>query len=157
MILQAILTAMCLAVGFIITGKPFQILGITIADFMIAGGAILFCIAILDILTVNKQRRLPVPEFGAVPIGTPLIVGPAVLTTSLITIDQHGTVITMIAVLLNILLVGVVFVFSDGLLKFFGKAGAVALSKIMGLLLAAIAIMMIRRGILQIVAIHFSG
>lgn len=157
-IVQAILTAMCLAVGFIIMGKAvFKLLGITIADFMIAGGGILFCIAILDILTMNKHRRPPIEEFGAVPIGTPLIVGPAVLTTSLISIDQHGAVVTIIAVLANILLVGIVFIFSDGLLRFFGKAGSIALSKIMGLLLAAIAVMMIRRGVLQVIDIHFAA
>ena len=50
-ILQSMLTAICLAVFFIFLGKAvFKLLGITIGDFMIAGGAILFCIAIIDIV-----------------------------------------------------------------------------------------------------------
>jgi multiple antibiotic resistance protein len=50
-IVQSMLTALCLAVGFIFLGKVvFRILGITIGDFMVAGGAILFCLAITDII-----------------------------------------------------------------------------------------------------------
>lgn len=151
-ILQSLLTATCLAVGFILTGRAvFKFLGITIADFMIAGGVILFCIAILDLLTQSKLERLPAHELGAVPIGTPLMVGPAVLATSLITVDQHGTGMTLLAVLINILLAGIVFTCSDGLIRVLGKAGANALSKVLALFLAAIAVMMIRRGIFEII------
>ncbi len=156
-IVQSIITASCLAVAFIIAGRAvFKFLGITIEDFMIAGGAILFCIAILDLVTTKKMERQPNQELGAVPIGTPLLVGPAVLTTSLITVDQHGTVLTLIAVLVNIFLAGVVFNFSDGFIRVLGKSGAGALSKVLALFLAAIAVMMMRRGILEII-IHAHG
>lgn len=157
-IFQSMVTALCLAIGFIVMGRlVFKFLGITIADFMIAGGAILFCIAILDLLTQNKQKRLSAQDLGAVPIGTPLIVGPAVLTTSLITMDQHGSLITMLAVITNILLAGIVFTFTDGLIRMIGKAGASALSKVLSLFLAAIAVMMMRRGVLQIIAVYFTA
>lgn len=147
-IMESFLTASCLAVVFIFLGKAvFRFLSITIGDFMIAGGAILFTIAIKDILTPGKQRRMPAEELGAVPIGTPLIVGPAVLTTSLIIVDQHGLFITLLAVLINILLAGWVFWKSELLLKVLGKSGSRALSKITALFLAAIAVMMIRKGI----------
>lgn len=154
-IFQSILTAVCLAVAFIVAGREvFKFLGITVSDFMIAGGAILFCIAILDLLTQNKERRLPAEELGAVPIGTPLVVGPAVLTTCLISVDQHGAALTIFAVLINILFAGIVFSSSERLMAIFGKTGAQALSKILSLFLAAIAIMMIRRGILEIIALQ---
>jgi len=151
-IFLSLLTALCLAVGFIFLGKiVFQILGITVGDFMIAGGAILFCISVLDLLKPGKERRIPPQELGAVPIGTPLIVGPAVLTTSLMMIDAHGLFATLIAVLANIFLVGLVFFCADGLIKILGEAGARVLSKVTSLLLAAIAVMMIRKGILQVI------
>lgn len=157
-IVQSIITALCLAITFVIMGREvFKFLGITVPDFMIAGGGILFCIAILDLLTQSKERRLPPDELGAVPIGTPLIVGPAVLTTSLITVDQHGTGIALCAVLLNILLAGVVFSFADRLISVLGKTGAQALSKVLSLFLAAIAIMMIRRGVLEIITTQLAG
>lgn len=149
-IFQSTITALCLAVGFIFLGKAvFKFLGITIGDFMIAGGAILFCIAIIDILKPGKHRRLPSKELGAVPLGTPLIVGPAVLTTSLMIIGQYGLYPTLISVFLNILLAAIIFSFSKILINILGEAGSKALSKVTSLLLAAIAVMMIRKGIMQ--------
>jgi len=152
-IVESMLTAVGLAVSFIFLGNAiFKLLGITIGDFMIAGGAILFCIAIIDILNQDKRRRIPANELGAVPLGTPLIVGPAVLTTSLILLSQHGLYITLISVLVNILLAGLIFIVSDMLIKMLGQAGSRALSKIMSLLLAGIAVMLIRKGITQLLA-----
>ncbi len=146
-IMQSMLTALCLAIGFILVGKAvFRLLGITMGDFMIAGGAILFCIAIIDIINPVKKRRIPTEELGAVPLGTPLIVGPAVLTTSLVIVSQYGLLATMISVMANVLLAGLVFSSSSSLIKALGESGSKALSKIMSLLLAAIAIMLMRKG-----------
>lgn len=157
-IFQSVVTAACLAVGFIIAGRAvFKFLGITIADFMIAGGAILFCIAMLDLLMPRKSERVPDSQMGAVPIGTPLMVGPAVLTTCLITVDQYGAFLTIGAVLANILLAGVVFVFSQAFIRVLGQAGSNALSKVFALFLAAIAVMMVRRGVLEIILANTSG
>jgi multiple antibiotic resistance protein len=150
-ILQSVLTAICLAVGFIFLGKiVFKVLGITIGDFMVAGGTILFCIAMTDIIAPTKKWYLPNKELGVVPLGTPLIVGPAVLTTSLIIIDEYGLYATLFSVSANVILAGVIFSFSEILIKLLGEIGSKALSKITSLLLAAIAIMMIRKGITQI-------
>ena len=153
-LVQSIVTAICLAVGFIFLGKfVFQVLSITIGDFMVAGGVLLFCLAIIDLAHPNKVNRLPSQELGIVPLGTPLIVGPAVLTTTLILIDQHGLAITLIAVVANILLAGFLFLSSDILMRFLGDGGARALSKVTSLLLAAIAVMMVRKGIMHILTI----
>jgi len=147
-VMQSMLTAFCLAVGFIFLGRAiFRLLGITINDFMIAGGAVLFCIAIIDILNPARKRRVPSKELGAVPLGTPLIVGPAVLTTSLIMIDSYGFSAALISVIVNIILAGLIFSFSDLFMKILGDAGSKALSKIFSLLLAAIAVMLIRKGV----------
>jgi multiple antibiotic resistance protein len=151
-IVQSVLTALCLAVGFIFLGKGvFKVLGITIGDFMIAGGAILFCLAITDIINPVKERRIPSRELGAVPLGTPLIVGPAVLTTSMVIISQYGMFATLISVLINILLSGIIFWLSSVLIKVLGEAGSKALSKITSLLLAAIAVMLMRKGLAELV------
>jgi multiple antibiotic resistance protein len=150
-IVQSVLTALILAIGFIFLGKVvFRLLSITLGDFMVAGGAILFCIAIIDIANPVKTRRLPSEELGSVPIGTPLIVGPAVLTTSMVIISQYGIIPTLISVVANILLAGLIFAFSSILIKALGESGAKALSKITSLLLAAIAVMLIRKGIVQL-------
>lgn len=148
---QSLVTALCVAVGFIFLGKAvFRALGILMGDFMIAGGVILFCIGIIDVLNSEKRRRFPTKEMGSVPLGTPLIVGPAVLTTALIIIPLYGIYATLISILINVILAGFIFASCDILMKFLGENGAKAASKVMALLLAAYAVMMIRKGVTQI-------
>jgi multiple antibiotic resistance protein len=146
-ILQSMLTAACLAVGFVLGGKLlFRWLGITIGDFMIAGGAILFSLAIIDLVNPTKKRRAPEQDLGVVPLGTPLIAGPAVLTTSMLIVSEYGLFATMISLLVNILVAGLILRGSTLLTRILGAAGSKALSKITSLLLAAIAVMLIRKG-----------
>ena len=151
-IAQSLFTALALAVVFIFFGKIiFRLLGITIEDFMIAGGIILFCLSILDLTQSRKYDSRAIDELGAVPIGTPLVVGPGVLTISLMMNDLYGIKATLAAICLNIFIVGVVFILSDRLMSLLGKAGSRALSKVMAILLGAIGIMMIRKGIVEII------
>ena len=148
-IVQSMFTASLLAIGFIYIGKlVFRLLGIEMGDFMIAGGGVLFCIAIIDLVNPARERRMPAKDLGAVPLGTPLIVGPAVLTTTLLIITEYGELATVISVIANILVAGLIFSGSIWLIKMLGEAGTKALSKIMSLLLAAIAIMLMRKGVL---------
>ncbi|MFH1045945.1 MAG: MarC family protein [Candidatus Omnitrophota bacterium] len=154
-IIQSIFTALCLAIAFLFLGKAvFRFLNITIGDFLVAGGILLFCIAILDIVNPTKQRRIPTQEIASVPLGTPLIVGPAVLTTSLIMLQQHGLVLTLGAVLANVLLGALIFSLSGVIIKTIGESGTRALSKIAALFLSAIAVMMVRKGIIFLLALR---
>ena len=149
-ILQSMVTAMCLAVGFVLVGNLlFKWLGITIGDFMIAGGAILFSLAIIDLVNPTKKRKNPGQDMGVVPLGTPLIAGPAVLTTSMLIVSEYGLFATMVSLLTNILVAGLILRGSVILTKVLGEAGSKALSKIMSLLLAAIAVMLMRKGVEQ--------
>jgi multiple antibiotic resistance protein len=146
-IVQSMLTAACLAIAFVLGGKLlFRWLGITIGDFMIAGGAILFSLAIIDLVNPTKKRRAPEQDLGVVPLGTPLIAGPAVLTTSMLIVSEYGLIATMISLLSNILVAGLILRGSIILTRVLGAAGSKALSKITSLLLAAIAVMLIRKG-----------
>jgi multiple antibiotic resistance protein len=153
-IFQSFWTAIFVAFGFILVGKGlFSLLGITVGDFMVAGGLILFCIAIIDLVIPEKRSKMSSEEMGVVPLGTPLIVGPAVLTTCLIIIDQYGVIPTAISIVVNIMITATLLYFSDQVSKIFGKSGATALSKIMALLLAAISVMMIRKGIMVLLSL----
>ena len=150
-LLQSLVTGISLALGFILIGKwLFSVLGITVYDFMIAGGFILFCIALRDIFFPG-QRVVVAAEMGTVPLGTPLIVGPGVLTTCLIIVDQYGVIPTIISVIVNVGLAVLIFSFSGVIIKVMGKSGVSAMSRIMALLLAAIAVMMIRKGFIGII------
>ena len=153
-IVQSLVTAALVAVGFIFFGRfIFKFMGITMGDFMAAGGIILFCLAMRDLMSASDQRRRVIHDVGAVPIGTPLVVGPGVLTLALMLMSQYGLAVTLAAVFLNLGLVGIIFFGSDMFMAVLGKAGARALSKVLSLLLAAIGVMMVRRGIIEIITL----
>jgi len=152
-IVQSLITALALAIVFIYLGKAiFAFLKITVGDFMIAGGAILFCIAIMDIMNPGRKDGYVDKDMGIVPLGTPLIAGPAVLTTSLILVPEYGMSVTSLAIIANIALTGATFYFSGFFIRILGDKGTKAFSKLISLLLAAIAVMMIRKGILSIIS-----
>jgi multiple antibiotic resistance protein len=90
---------------------------------------------------------------GAVPIGIPLISGPAVLTTGLLLAGLYGRLLTSIALVANVALTGLLFVFSQPMIRLLGRTGTKTISKVAGLLLAAIAVMLIRRGITEILTL----
>ena len=152
-VVQSLITAALVAIGFIFLGRIiFRLLGITMGDFMAAGGVILFCLSMKDLMFASDQRRRIIQDVGAVPIGTPLVVGPAVLTIALMQMSQYGLVPTLAAVFLNLAIVGTIFLSSHFLIAVLGRAGSRALSKVMSLLLAAIGVMMVRRGLMEIIA-----
>ena len=151
-ILQSLLTAVIAAVLFVFFAKKvFDLIGIKVEDFMVAGGVLLFAIALLELVSGRKFAR-QVETVGAVPLGIPLIVGPAVLTSSLILVDVAGAVPTLVAIVVNIALAGIVFLGADLFTRLLGQAGSRAVSKVAALIMAAFAVMMIRRGVAGILA-----
>ncbi len=145
--LVGIFTALCIAVGFMFLGKIiFVALGITVADFQVAGGLILLGLAGRELLNVGSADRGASEDFGVVPLGMPLIAGPALLTALLILVDTVGIVFTLISLLINLALVAVAFWNADYVAHWMGRQGLRGVSKIVALLLAAIAVSLIRRG-----------
>ena len=142
-------TALAVATVFIAGGKMIlNFVGIEIADFMVAGGILLFILALSDLLSFDKkQRRVDSEHLGAVPIGVPLIVGPAVLATALLLVDQYGMVVTLAATVVNIAIAVAVFRSSHLVYRLLGSTGSKVISKLASLLLAAIAVMMVRKGL----------
>lgn len=151
---QSVVTAMVVALAFLAVGKAILIfIGITIPDFMIAGGTLLFVLSLRDILTYERQWRSVDPDsMGSVPLGVPLIVGPAVLTTTILLTDEYGLIPTIPAVILNILLAGVVLRLYEPIDRILGKSGTRTVSKLAHLILAAIGVMMVRKGIMTYIA-----
>jgi multiple antibiotic resistance protein len=142
-----IFTALCVAIGFIFLGKIiFAALGITVADFQVAGGLILLVLAIRELVTFGPPDRGGSDEFGVVPLGMPLIAGPALLTALLILVDTVGLLFTLLSLLVNLALVAIAFWNADRFTRWMGKQGLRGVSKIVALLLAAIAVSLIRRG-----------
>jgi len=142
-----IITGLCIAVGFIFLGKViFAALSITVADFQVAGGLILLLLAVRELVGFGPQDRGGSDEFGVVPLGMPLIAGPALLTALLILVDTVGLVYTLLSLVVNLALVAVTLCNAEWFTRWMGKQGLRGVSKIIALLLAAIAISLIRRG-----------
>lgn len=150
LIWEASLTALVLSYIFLLSGKwLFEFLGIHANDFRIGGGLILLIISISDLMfSQQESRRDPhTTGLGIVPIGTPLIMGPAAMTTILMLQDRLGYLMTMIGLTVNIIIVFLVFMKSEWIVRLIRKSGARAIGKVFSLFLAAIAVMMIRVGI----------
>lgn len=146
---QAVWTGGLVALLFLFLGRTlFEAVGITVSDFQIAGGLILLVLAGRDLVQAATEEPTALAEdFGVVPLGMPLIAGPATITTLLILTPIVGYTVTVWALAVNLLLVVLAFRFSGVLGRAIGSTGLRAISKIVALLLAAIAVSMIRQGI----------
>jgi multiple antibiotic resistance protein len=145
---QATFTAFTVAIVFIFFGKfIFSVLGITEHDFRVGGGIVLMVIAVSDILFAHDKRRAPGSTPSVVPLGIPLMIGPAALTTILLLVDTFGFFITTLALVINLIIVWVVFRNANIVIKIMGRSGARAFAKVASLFLAAIAVRMVRLGL----------
>ena len=148
---QSVITALSVSIGFLAVGKfVFSILGIEIYDFKMAGGLLLLVFAINDLLFSEKSKKTITSTMGVVPLGIPLVVGPAVLTTIIVTVDTYGYIPTITSLVVNLFIVWIVFLKSNFIYRVMGEGGSKAFAKVASLLLAAIAVMMIRRGFMDI-------
>lgn len=147
---QSALTAFFVGLGFLIAGRSiFRLLEITVSDFKVAGGILLFIIAVVDLIFPEKTRTFPKETLGVVPIGIPLIVGPGVLTLLLISAPAYGYTATILCFIINIVIVWIVFSHSFEIMKILKDGGTKGIGKVFALLLAAFSMMMIRTGIIE--------
>jgi multiple antibiotic resistance protein len=145
---QATWTGGIVALFFLFLGQSiFVAIGIGEGDFQIAGGLILFILASRELIQTpsGEKRNLP-DDFGVVPLGMPLIAGPATITTLLVISQSVGLAMTLVALAVNLALVAIAFAQSERLERLVGQTGLRAVSKIIALLLAAIAVHIVRRG-----------
>lgn len=131
---DALLTALALGLVFVLGGRwLLGMLGIEIPDFLIAGGLVLLVLAISDLVLGGGHEGRGSSgraDFGAVPIGTPILAGPATLATLLVLVDGYGWLLTTIAFLLNLLLAWRLFRRAGQLTRLFGRNGLRAASKV---------------------------
>jgi multiple antibiotic resistance protein len=150
---EATFTAAAIGVAFLFVGDAvLTVLGVSVGDFQVAGGILLLVLAVYDLIHPDLPLRQPGAGFGVMPLGTPMIVGPAVMTTLLALARTHGYATTLIAFALNLLVVWTTLHWGSSIGRFIGDAGARAAAKVANVLLAAIAVAFIRRGIVAALA-----
>lgn len=159
--LQAVSTAFVVGMLFEIAGSYlFSVLGITSADFRIAGGLLLLIISIREIFgktTKTTQGEASDEVLGIVPLGIPMIAGPAMMTTLLILHDEHSIWVILTSLSVNLLITLGLLTFSEQIINRLGDAASRGLTKVIAIFLAAIGIMMIRKGIETIILGRLAG
>lgn len=148
LIFVAVLTAVMVGLVFLFFGKVIlDVMGISFGSFAIAGGIILLVLSIRHMTTGHMVELIREEMMAVVPIGTPLTVGPATITTLLLLVAQYPLYIVLLSFMLNMALTWLIFLASNKIVRFAGQGGVKAISRIFSLLLAAIAVSMIIRGL----------
>lgn len=144
----AALTATIVGLVFLFFGQLIlNIMNISVGDFAIAGGLILLVLSIKYMITGRMVEAVKEEMVAVVPIGTPLTVGPATITTLLLLATQIPLYMVLVSFILNMLLTWGIFMMSNYIVRFMGEGGLKAVSKVFSLLLAAIAVSMIIHGL----------
>ncbi|MBS3101467.1 MarC family protein [Candidatus Woesearchaeota archaeon] len=150
---RAVFVAGVLLFVFLFLGlRIFDFFGIDLNSFEIAGGIILLIIGILYVFGASLNFVKHHGSDLSVPIGTPLLTGPGVIMTTLILVKEKGTLVTVIAAFLTLTATWVLLMHSSRLYKILGEHWTNIVSRVMGILLAAIAVRFIVKGILNIVS-----
>lgn len=153
----AVLVSLAILGGVALGGTPvLALFGVTTAELLVAGG-LLFLVLSLDMMFGLLPQRASDPETACVvPVASPLLAGPGAITTVLLTINRQpspwGYLIAGVSVAAALGVTWLIFRRVDDLLRLLGKRGSLLLSKLMGILLMAIAVNYVVRGIVEIVA-----
>jgi multiple antibiotic resistance protein len=153
---QAVVISTAILVVFALFGwLIFQIFGITINDFRIAGGIILFIVAVDHLRGGDSRSRgLEPSDIAAFPLATPLLAGPgAISTVIIISAAPYSPFLALVVILSNSVLAFLILSGSDRVSRLFGTNGTVALSRITALLIAALAVSFVVTGVTNIVTL----
>jgi multiple antibiotic resistance protein len=160
MVHYAILTATVVGLVFLFFGQfILNVMNIEVPEFAIAGGIILLVLSIRYMITGHMVMVVKEEMVAVVPIGTPLTVGPATITTLLLLAGpgEFPLYMVLVSFVLNMLVTWIIFLLSQRIASFMGHGGLTAVSRVFSLLLAAIAVSMIIRGLNLTGIIKVSG
>ena len=158
--LRACIAAALLMIAFGLAGKfIFGILGITMPAFRIAGGAILWIVA-MDMLQAKRSTQESDPEIeegrvkedvAITPLAMPMLAGPGAISTIMVLSGQARTLPQSIVVYASVVLTAAVcwvtLRIGEGLMVRMGQTGIRVMTRIMGLLLAALAAQFVLTGV----------
>ncbi len=152
-ITTSVIVASALLLFFGLVGQPFfEFFGVSLPDFRIAGGIILFIYGVMGILGKSEAERIEEPEsLAIVPFATPLLAGPGAIATVIYTRYNWGLHITLISIAVNTILSLILLLLGERLLSLLGKHGSLLLVRLFSMILAAIAVSMIRQGVVEII------
>lgn len=132
----------------------FDILGLSIPSFQIAGGVLLFLLGIQEALGIELgHSKGHVKSAAGVVIGTPLLCGPGTITTVMLLSKDYGFLIPFIAITLALVATWIILYYSELIQHVLGDVVTDIMGKVLGMFLAAIAVNLITSGILKLAGI----
>ncbi len=156
--IRSCLTAVCILIAFAAFGEAvLGFVGISMAAFRVAGGALLFLTA-LDMLFERRTKRREDraeeeerPDPSVFPLAIPLIAGPGSIATIILLAGQNPGIqgiAAACAVMLAVMAVVFIFFLSGGMIaRLLGKTGLNVLTRLLGMLLAALSVQFILDGL----------
>ena len=125
-------TALVVGLVFLFFGQfILNVLSISVGSFAIGGGIILLVLSIKYMTTGRMVETIKEEMIAVVPIGTPLVVGPATITTLLLLASQYPLYTVLISFIFNLLITWVVFMSSGAIVRVLRPGGLKAISKIL--------------------------
>jgi multiple antibiotic resistance protein len=122
---------------------------------MIAGGILLFIISI-ELLTHGEWRYNPSSasgDSGIVPLAFPLLAGPGAITTVILSLQAYGWIVSIISIVFVVLVTYLILEMGNPLLRILGKRGSLVTTRVLAILLAAIAVQYVVEGVKQLLAL----
>ncbi|MEM1607287.1 MAG: MarC family protein [Candidatus Bathyarchaeia archaeon] len=144
----ATITGFVLLLAFAVAGNEIlNIFGVGLPSFMVAGGLLLLILAIRILIGWREEDRAAPESIGAVPIAVPLLVGPGAITTTILSLQEYGMLVTISAVIIVFTLTWLILRYIELLHRVLGRSGSAVIARVMALLIAAIAIQYIINGL----------
>ncbi|HVN65843.1 MAG TPA: MarC family protein [Methanomicrobiales archaeon] len=125
----------------------FKTLGISLAAFQVAGGIFLFLLGMQETLGITIGTARKTESSASVIIGTPLLCGPGTITTVLLFSQQYGIPVVAVACALSLAVCWLTLKYSSLIMRLLGETVTDVMGKVLGMLVAAIAVTIIADGI----------
>ncbi len=146
--------ALGLLVIFLFGGKYLlDALGINLSSLRVAGGIILLILGVQAVLGIEFAKKSEKRKVAAVIIGTPLLCGPGAMTSIIVLSDKYGYLPALIAAIVAIAITWVMLFYSEKITKVLGDRIIEVISRILGLILAALAVGMIQEGVIDMIRV----
>jgi multiple antibiotic resistance protein len=149
----AVITAAILLIVFAVAGTQIlSIFGVTIASFMVAGGVLLFIVAI-ELLTHGEWRFGSAGaqgETGVVPLAFPLLAGPGAITAVIISFQTSGIAVTALSIAIVVGTTALILRYVDRIYKILGRRGSIIVTRVFAVFIAAIAVQFVVEGAMDL-------
>jgi multiple antibiotic resistance protein len=142
-----VLASIVLSIFLFFGLRILDVFGVSLGSFKVAGGIILLIMGVRMVIGyTSHEERVKSYEDAIVPIAIPLLVGPGMITTTILFVGEYGYFLTIGAAVATLFVSWIIFRNAARLMGVFGRQGSDAISRLMGMLIVAFAVQFIKDG-----------